>query len=266
MQLASLALGCAFVVSLGVGEARAGSLASRREALFGDEIPVISIVSDSIGIGAGMGRLGKARHTFVRKLFDAGFVVHLNGRGFTQAADLDDEYSAAVIADNFLWKAALVMAGTNDFSLDRPLDEVIDGYGRFLDRIMGSLLYGSEGQTLVCVTPLQRFDDSRVNAEGYTLQDLRDTVRWLCEMRGLPVWEGTALLPHDPLIGLNEPSRYFHDGVHPNRRGHKILARSLADALLSYFERRPEAGAERATHVGQNPAAAPSLRGSEAPQ
>ena len=39
-----------------------------------------------------------------------------------------------------------------------------------------------------------------------------------------------------PLRVHPDNPRYFTDGVHPNRRGHKMLARSLADRILGYFE------------------------------
>jgi hypothetical protein len=214
----------------------AGTLGLRRKAVFGDEIPVLSIVSDSIGIGAEMGPLGRARHTFVRKLFDAGFVVHLSGRGLTQAADLADEYAVAVNADNFAWKAALVTVGTNDYAADRPLDEVRAGYAAFLDTVMATEIYGYRDQTLICVTPLQRAEEDERNGAGYTLEDVRVEIREVCLERGLPIWEGLELLPFDDGIALERPSRYFNDGIHPNRRGHKILGRALADRVLSYFE------------------------------
>lgn len=239
MKLVPSALWAMVCLVLAAGPALGEVYSIRRKALFGDEIPVVSIVSDSIGIGAEMGPLGRARHTFVRKLFDAGFVVHLNGRGFSQAADLFDEYSAAVDADNLLWKAAIVMLGTNDYAADRPLAEVRRGYGAFLDAIMSSLAYGLDGQTLVCVTPLQRFDEERTNGAGYTIADLREEIRSVCGARQLPIWEGAQLLPADPGIADGAPSRYFHDGVHPNRRGHKMIGRALANMILGYYEALP---------------------------
>ncbi len=239
MTRAFTALGAAVCLVLAGGPSEGEAFSSRRMALFGNEIPVVSIVSDSIGIGAEMGPLGRARHTFVRKLFDAGFVVHLNGRGLSQAADLRDEYATAVDADNLLWKVALVMLGTNDFALDRPLEEVRRGYASFLEEIMSSEVYGLAGQTLVCVTPLQRFDEDRTNGRGYTLKDLRVEIRSLCEARDLPCWDGTELLPADLGIAEGTPSRYFHDGVHPNRRGHKMVARALANLILGYYEALP---------------------------
>ncbi len=217
--------------------AAAGTLSIRRKAIFGDEIPVISIVSDSIGIGGEMGRLGRARHTFVRKLFDAGFVVHLNGRGLSVAADLYDQYAAAVKADNFLWKVALVMQGSNDFALSRTLADTTTGYASFLDDVMSSPVYGLRGQSLVCVMPLQRFDEDTPNEEGYVLEDYRVAIREVCSARGLPVWEGEQILPPDLRISDWKPSTYFNDGIHPNRKGHKLMARSIADLILTYYER-----------------------------
>ncbi len=237
--LVVLALGSAVT-----GLAEAETLSGRRKALFGTEIPVISIVSDSIGIGVQMGPRGRARDTFVKRLFDVGFVVHLNGRGISQAADLHEQYATAVAADNFLWRIALVMQGTNDFALDRPMAEVSDGYEGFLDEVMASPIYGAQGQALVCVTPLQRVDEELANGAGYSLRDLRAEIRRVCAARSLPVWEGTDLLPADEL-SASRPSGYFQDGIHPNRRGQRMLGRSIADRILRYYEQLPAASIRR---------------------
>lgn len=227
---------CLIGVLLPASALAKSSTRTRIATIFEEEIPAISILSDSIGIGGNMGPRSRARHTFVKRLFDAGFLVHLNGRGFSVAADLRAQYATAVIADNFAWRAAIIMQGTNDYATSRPLTEFIDSYAGFIDEVTSAPTYGAIHQIVVCVTPIQRAEGNAPNLAGYTLADLRAEIRDICGSRGLPVWEGTDLIPVDDEIALGLPSQYFTDGLHPNKKAHRIMARRLAERILDYFD------------------------------
>ena len=208
---------------------------SRVSTVFPNEIPVLSVLSDSIGVGGNLGPHARARHTFVKRLFDAGFVVHLNGRGLSAGADLQADYAKAVVADNFIWRAAIIMQGGNDYLTSRPMTEFVDGYSGFVDEVMSGPTYGVLTQTIVCVTPVQSAEEATPNQAGYTLEDLRSEIRSICGSRGLPVWEGTDLIPFDDQIAQGLASRFFTDGIHPNKRAHRIIARRLVERILDYF-------------------------------
>lgn len=183
-----------------------------------------------------MGPGAHARHTFVKKLFDAGVLVHVNGRGMSQASHLQQQYAAAVIADNFLWRALLIMQGTNDYAVSRTIEEFEAGYAGFIDDVMAAPTYGAISQVIVCITPFQRANEDTPNLQGYTLEDLRQQIRDICSARDLPVWEGTDILPPEPNLVSGQPSKYFNDGLHPNKRGHRLIARKLVAGLIDYFK------------------------------
>jgi lysophospholipase L1-like esterase len=90
--------------------------------------------------------------------------------------------------------------------------------------------------TIVFATPLQRDNlrwgypqDPLKNAEGHTLQDYRDAILEIGKEEGF----GVIDLFSEPAFKFGSPDfeANMKDGLHPNRKGHALLAAILEEAI-----------------------------------
>ncbi len=201
--------------------------------------PKAIVIGDSIARGAFAGDRFTATDTFTFRLFQAGVFTTTMAHHMGKATHLP-RYNDAVEEQNVFdsWKFALVLLGTNDYSASVPIADVADRYAQFLDTAVRSYWYRIDPitvQTIFCVTPLTRANETAHNGAGYSLVDLRRTIRNVCTLRGIPVIDGSTLLPYDPGLRRHHASRYYADGLHLNRFGHQILAAQLLESTVGWF-------------------------------
>ncbi len=199
------------------------------------------VIGDSISRGGGAPKLN-ATDTFAFKFFEAGIFTTVIARRAEVAIHLD-EYVRAVNHANMFdpWDFTLILLGTNDYTASVPLERIVEVYSQFLRDVQGHAGYrlpNSKYQTLFCVTPLRRAQEWR-NHAGYTLPELRRAISNLCGRLDIPVIDGLSLLPEDPTLAKGTESNFFADGVHPNRRGHAMIAERLLRQIVDHFDEQP---------------------------
>jgi lysophospholipase L1-like esterase len=111
----------------------------------------------------------------------------------------------------------IINLGNNDWG--QPLitrDAFGSAYGAFLDEIPQSL-------KVACMSPTWTSTEGMLNQEGFTRADFRQTIKEVCTARNLPYIDGLAAIPNSPA--------YFVDGLHPNDKGHRVMATFLLKQL-----------------------------------
>ena len=193
-----------------------GALASRASAV--RLTSVLVLAGDSIGEG---GSGGDARDSLGHLLenYSQGRWLVLN-HSYGGQALLGNAYNGRKPDPFEIWATGaipVVELGTNDWSLGEPLSKFSSAYGAFLDGVRPSR------DAAYCITPIWRSNEQEANAIGLYLQDYRDAIAAVCQERGAVVIDGRLLVPPDPA--------YFNDGLHPNARGFRVMARALKDTL-----------------------------------
>ena len=136
----------------------------------------------------------------------------------------------------------VIFGGTNDYGHgDAPLGSMSDRsdatfYGALHTLYRGVIEKYPEAKIIV-LTPLHRFGDDMPSAEGagtsvHLLKDYVHAIREVAEYYSLPVLDLFATVgiqPNVPII----MEKYTADGLHPNDRGHQIIA----DKIINFLER-----------------------------
>lgn len=137
-----------------------------------------------------------------------------------------------------------VFGGTNDYGHgDAPIGDFSD---RTPDTFYGALHYLYKNLIekfpeafIFVITPLHRVDDENLKGEGDKAVDvapLREYVRIIREVAeyySLPVLDlfaDSGIQPNIPVLY----KKYTADGVHPNNRGHRLIARRIITFLSQY--------------------------------
>jgi lysophospholipase L1-like esterase len=116
-----------------------------------------------------------------------------------------------------LWPTAVLVAlGTNDYAVGSPVEAFRVDYRNILERAV-AWPFGAE--KVFCLTPLSRFGEDVPNDAGLVLDDYRLVIEQECEQAGGRVLDGRAMMPNS--------SVYLADGLHPNDRGHREIAKRL---------------------------------------
>lgn len=141
----------------------------------------------------------------------------------------------------------VIFMGTNDYGHETPLGTIADTtdvsfYGA-LNVVVTGLREKYPDSQLVFATPLHRFGfgssailgtkfsyDNLPNGEGHSLEDYVNAIKAIAEKYDLPVIDLFTLYPYTP-ENTKDRVKYFPDGLHPNARGHEILAELLYDQL-----------------------------------
>lgn len=141
----------------------------------------------------------------------------------------------------------VIFMGTNDYGHETPLGTITDTtdvsfYGA-LNVVVSGLREQYPDSQLVFATPLHRFAfgesailgtkfsyDNLPNGEGHSLEDYVNAIKAIAEKYDLPVIDLFTLYPYTP-ENVKDKVKYFPDGLHPNAKGHEILAELLYDQL-----------------------------------
>lgn len=137
--------------------------------------------------------------------------------------------------------AVVVFGGTNDFGHgDAPLgtmsDRTPDTFYGALHTLYTSLLEIYTEKPIVVVTPLHRTNEDNPRGDGNkssgvgTLKVYVDIIREVAEYYSLPVldlYKNSGMQPKVPVIR----ETYIPDGLHPNDKGHMIIADKIAEFL-----------------------------------
>ena len=136
-----------------------------------------------------------------------------------------------------------VFGGTNDYGHgDAPMGSAEDKtpytfYGAM--NIMTEYLVGKFGRNRLCyILPLPRFDEdnrhgghSCKTSEANTLEEYREAIRKISGKYGVDVFDLSDMFPRPKAQAADELTA---DGLHPNAKGHKLIA----DRLYEYLTKK----------------------------
>jgi lysophospholipase L1-like esterase len=185
----------------------------------------IVIVGDSISTGAAASRADKGYVARLTSEIHDHSVMNYSRGGWSVHATRTYVGPANVAGVPPLWPRVIILAlGTNDFSVDEPLEDFRTGYRSLLRALLSALEVPLD--ELFCITPFSRLDEDRENKVGHVLDDYRRVIEEECSMvAGIPL-DGSRAVP--------PCGAYFGDVVHPNDRGHARIAAWLLDRLRAH--------------------------------
>jgi lysophospholipase L1-like esterase len=121
-----------------------------------------------------------------------------------------------LVAGAFGMRGLVVAVGTNDWALNGDLVQFRDSYAGLLAGLPPDV-------PVACLSPPWRESEASPNGNGNTLDEFRDVIHDVCTAAGGTYLDGKAAIPNAPA--------YFIDGLHPNARGHRAMARFLKAEL-----------------------------------
>ncbi len=130
--------------------------------------------------------------------------------------------------------AVVVFGGTNDFGHgDAPFGTVdsedIYTFCGAVNSLINKLKRDFPEVPIVFMTPLHRATELEPSQpDGKILEDYVIAIRTICKNRGVPVIDLFSINPLDPFDAELVP-----DGLHPNDKGHIVLAEVVAEELLN---------------------------------
>lgn len=149
-----------------------------------------------------------------------------------------------------------IFMGTNDYGHETPLGTINDKrdtsfYGA-LNVILPSLIKKYPNSRIVVVTPLHRYGfgtsgnlgtaftyDYLENGGGANLEDYVNALKAVCNKYSIPVIDLYTLSGLDPSDSETK-ANYMPDGLHPNAKGHEIIANIMEDWLKMYADTFPK--------------------------
>lgn len=212
-------------------------------------------VGDSITYGS---RTEKTYHAYINETKTFKTVKSMGVSGSCISAQSDYGHKCSPLIDRYtsISDADLIVIfmGTNDYSHETPLGNITDTtdisfYGALNEIICGIKLIHPESQ-LAFVTPLHRYGfgsskilgtqftyDYMTNGKGYSLSDYVSAITEVCKKYSVPVIDLYNQYPIDPTDNA-ERNAFMPDGLHPNAKGHKLVA----DLLLANLKMIPKKG------------------------
>ena len=158
----------------------------------------------------------------------------------------------------------VIFMGTNDYGHETPLGTIADTtdvsfYGA-LNVVIPNLLAMHPNSKIIWITPMHRYGfgtssvngknftyDHLPNGRGHTLKDYVDAIKEVCAMYAVPVIDLFNINGMHPSLS-HVRSKYFFDGLHPNRWGHlkiahiikKLLCVFLLDPIVDHIKKNEE--------------------------
>ena len=125
-----------------------------------------------------------------------------------------------------------IFGGTNDYGMgeaeigDINSDTNYTFYGA-VKNLVKDLLKKFSNDKICFILPLSRFDEDKVVTHG-PLSKYRDIIKEICNLNKIDYLDLCKELPIPSNEGKTE---FFKDGLHPNKQGHKIIARNIIKYL-----------------------------------
>ncbi len=202
----------------------------------------INFLGDSITEGSGTTSPEKTFHQIIKEKYDLEFAYNY-GIGGTRIArqivptrdrpkhDLTFELRAEIM--NRKADAVVVFGGTNDFGHgDAPFgtldSEDVYTFCGAVNSLINKLKRDFPKAKIIFMTPLHRVCETNPSQPDMkTLSDYADAIVTICKKHNLPVIDLFKINPLDP-----EDKEIVPDGLHPNDKGHAIMAQVIAQELL----------------------------------
>ena len=163
--------------------------------------------------------------------------VRINNQGYhaTRIARQDDDdkdfnYRLKDLDDYAHF--TFIFGGTNDYAMgEAELGDInSDSYYTFygaLKNLVKDLLKKFNNDKICFILPLSRFDENKIIKHG-TLERYREIIREICDLNKIDYLD---LCKELPIPETDGKSQFFKDGLHPNKQGHKIIARNIIKYL-----------------------------------
>ena len=163
--------------------------------------------------------------------------VRINNQGYhaTRIARQDDDdkdfnYRLKDLDDKAYF--TFIFGGTNDYAMgEAELGDInSDSYYTFygaLKNLVKDLLKKFNNDKICFILPLSRFDENKIIKHG-TLERYREIIREICDLNKIDYLD---LCKELPIPETDGKSQFFKDGLHPNKQGHKIIARNIIKYL-----------------------------------
>ena len=125
-----------------------------------------------------------------------------------------------------------IFGGTNDYGMgeaeigDINSDSNYTFYGA-VKNLVRDLLKKFTNDKICFILPLSRFEEDKVVTHG-PLSKYRDIIKEICDLNKIDYLDLCKELPIPATDGKTE---LFKDGLHPNKQGHKIIARNIIKYL-----------------------------------
>ena len=125
-----------------------------------------------------------------------------------------------------------IFGGTNDYSLgDAELGDInSDSYFTFygaLKNLVKDLLKKFDKDRICFILPLSRYEEDKVINHG-NLPQYRNIIKEICDLNKIDYLD---LCDELPIPDTGGKSQYFKDGLHPNKQGHKLIAKNIIKYL-----------------------------------
>ena len=202
----------------------------------------INFLGDSITEGSGTTAPEKVFHQLIKEKYDMKHAYNC-GIGGTRIArqleptkdrpkhDLYFELRAETMDRNA--DAVIVFGGTNDYGHgDAPFGELdsedIYTFCGAVNSLINKLLRDYPKAKIIFMTPIHRLNETiPLEPQKKTLEDYVNAIREICKKRGVAVIDLFKINPLDP-----SDAELVPDGLHPNDRGHSVMADVVAKELL----------------------------------
>ena len=125
-----------------------------------------------------------------------------------------------------------IFGGTNDYGMgEAELGDInSDSYYTFygaLKNLVKDLLKKFSNDKICFILPLSRFGENKIIKHG-TLERYREIIREICDLNKIDYLD---LCKELPIPDTEGKSQFFKDGLHPNKQGHKLIARNIIKYL-----------------------------------
>jgi len=163
--------------------------------------------------------------------------IRINNQGYhaTRIARQDDDNKDFNFRLKDLDEKAdftFVFGGTNDYGMgEAELGDInSESYYTFygaLKNLVKDLLKKFNNDKICFILPLSRFNEDKIIKHG-TLERYREIIREICLINKIDYLD---LCKELPIPDTEGKSQFFKDGLHPNKQGHKIIARNIIKYL-----------------------------------
>lgn len=202
----------------------------------------INFLGDSITEGHGTTAPDKVFHQLIKEKYGMKYAYNY-GVGGTKIAqqitptkdrtwhDLNFELRADIMDKNA--DAVVVFGGTNDYGHGDVFFGDINSENRYtfcgaVNSLISKLMKDFPHAKIIFMTPLHRLNETQPSEpEHKTLEDYVNAIREICKNRNIALIDLFDINPFDP-----NDADLVPDGLHPNDKGHSVLAEVIARELL----------------------------------